>query len=118
MKHSFHVNIKYKLNWYHYNIPILGWEFQFLVLISGTPIRSGIPIPFLIPKIPVGFFLNSAVEKSRNLNSDSKNWNSKKNKRRKSIHLISHAMSIVIGQPVGFTMSSHMDIGTTWQRQS
>ncbi len=31
----------------------LGWEFQLLVLISGTPIVSGIPIPFLIPKIPV-----------------------------------------------------------------
>ncbi len=34
----------------------LGWEFQFLVPISGTPMVSGIPIPFLIPKIPVGFF--------------------------------------------------------------
>jgi hypothetical protein len=27
-----------------------------LVLISGTPIGSGIPIPFPIPEIPVGFF--------------------------------------------------------------
>ncbi len=35
---------------------VLGWEFQFLVPISGTPIVSGIPIPFSIPKIPVGFF--------------------------------------------------------------
>jgi hypothetical protein len=35
----------------------LGWKFQFLVPISGTPIVSRIPIPFLIPKIPVGFFL-------------------------------------------------------------
>jgi hypothetical protein len=34
----------------------LGWEFQFLVPISGTPIVSGVPIPFSIPKIPVGFF--------------------------------------------------------------
>jgi hypothetical protein len=34
----------------------LGWEFQFSVPISGTPIGSGIPIPFLIPKILVGFF--------------------------------------------------------------
>jgi hypothetical protein len=34
----------------------LGWEFRFLVPISGTPIVSGIPIPFSIPKIPVGFF--------------------------------------------------------------
>ncbi len=34
----------------------LGWEFQFLVPISGTPIGSGIPIPFLIAEIPVGFF--------------------------------------------------------------
>jgi hypothetical protein len=31
----------------------LGWEFQFLVLISGAPIVSGIPIPFSIPKITV-----------------------------------------------------------------
>ncbi len=34
---------------------ILVWEFQFSVSISGTPIGSGIPIPFLIPEIPVGF---------------------------------------------------------------
>ncbi len=33
----------------------LGWEFQFLVPISGTPIISRILIPFSIPKIPVGF---------------------------------------------------------------
>jgi hypothetical protein len=60
-------------------VPELGWEFQFLVPISGTPIGSRIPIPFLIPKIPVRiFFLNSAVEKSRNRNSDSKIRNSKK----------------------------------------
>ncbi len=91
----------------------LGWEFQFLVPISGTPIRSGVLIPFLIPKIPVEFFLlNSAVEKSRNRNSDSEILNSEKNKRRNSIHLISHAMSIVIGQPVGLTMSNHMDVVT------
>jgi hypothetical protein len=36
---------------------LLGWEFQFLVLISGTPIISRIPIPFLISKIPVGIIL-------------------------------------------------------------
>jgi hypothetical protein len=35
----------------------LGWEFRFLVLISGTPIGSGIPDPFTIPKIPVGKIL-------------------------------------------------------------
>jgi hypothetical protein len=35
--------------------PRLGWEFQFLVPISGTPIGSGIPIPSSIPEIPVGF---------------------------------------------------------------
>ncbi len=35
---------------------ILGWEFQFLVLISGTPIVSGILIPCSIPKILVGTF--------------------------------------------------------------
>jgi hypothetical protein len=58
----------------------LDWEFRFLVPASGTLIRSGIPISFLIPKIPVGIFLlNSAVEKSTNWNSDSKIWNSPKN---------------------------------------
>ncbi len=57
----------------------LGWEFRFSVPISGTPIGSGIPIPFLIPKIPVGkFFSNSAVEKLRNWNSNSKIRNSEK----------------------------------------
>ncbi len=35
----------------------LGWEFQFFVPISGTPIVSGIPILCLIPKIPVRNFL-------------------------------------------------------------
>jgi hypothetical protein len=89
----------------------LGWEFQFLVPISGAPIGSGIPIPFLIPKIPVGkFFLNSAVEKLRNRNFDSEIWNSEK-KCRNSIHLILHKTSIVIGQPVGFMMPNHMDAG-------
>jgi hypothetical protein len=34
----------------------LGWEFQFLVLISGTPIGCRIPILFLIPDILVGIF--------------------------------------------------------------
>jgi hypothetical protein len=57
----------------------LGWEFQFLVPISGNPIGSRIPIPFSIPKIPVGiFFSNSAVEKLRNRKSDSKIRNSEK----------------------------------------
>ncbi len=58
------------------------------------------------------FFLNSAVEKSRNRNSNSKIRNSEEKKRRNLIPLISHAMSIVIGQPVGLTMSKHMDVGT------
>jgi hypothetical protein len=90
----------------------LGWEFQFSVPISGTPIGSGIPIPFSIPKIPVGnFFTNSAVEKSKNQNSDSKIRNSEK-KRRNLIHLILYMISIVIGQLVGLTMSNHMDVGT------
>ncbi len=34
----------------------LGWESQFLVPISGTPIGSGILILFLLPKIPAFFF--------------------------------------------------------------
>jgi hypothetical protein len=55
----------------------LGWEFQFLVPISGTPIGSGIQILFLILDIPVDFFLISAVEKSSNWNSDSEIRNSK-----------------------------------------
>ncbi len=52
----------------------LGWEFRFLVPISGTPIGSRILIPFLIPKIPVKKnLLNYTVGKMRNRNSDSKN---------------------------------------------
>ncbi len=91
----------------------LDWEFQFSVPISGTPIGSGILIPFLIPKIPVGFFFqNSTVEKLRNRNSDSEIRNSEKNKRRNSIHLISHMMSIVIGQLVGLAKLNYMDVGT------
>jgi hypothetical protein len=39
----------------------LGWEFQFLVPISGTPIVSRIPIQFSIPKIPVGFFFEISM---------------------------------------------------------
>jgi hypothetical protein len=35
---------------------ILGWEFQFLVLISGTPNGSRISIQFSIPEILVIFF--------------------------------------------------------------
>jgi hypothetical protein len=38
-----------------------------LILISGTPIVSGIPIPFSIPKILVGFFLNSHVKRVRKI---------------------------------------------------
>jgi hypothetical protein len=92
----------------------LGWEFQFLVPISGTPIGSRISISFLIPKITVGkFFSNSAVEKLRNWNSDSEIWNfEKKKKRTNSIHLILHTLSIVIGQLVGLMTSNHMDVGT------
>jgi hypothetical protein len=39
----------------------LGWEFQFLVLISGTPIGGGILILLTIPKIPVGFFFEIPI---------------------------------------------------------
>ncbi len=48
----------------------LGWEFQFLVPISGTPIVSRIPILFLIPKIPVGFIFEIPMS------GESENWNS------------------------------------------
>jgi hypothetical protein len=102
-----------KMEYIHAVTNFLGWEFQFLVPISGTPIGSRILLPFLIPKILVGkFFSNSAVEKLRNRISDSEIQNSKKNKRRKSIHLISHMLSIVIGQPVGLMVPHHMDVGT------
>ncbi len=36
----------------------------------------------------------------------------KKIKRMNLIHLISHEMSIMIGQPAGLAMSNHMDVGT------
>jgi hypothetical protein len=45
----------------------LGWEFQFLVPISGTPIGSRILIPFLIPKIPVGNFFRIPLLKNREI---------------------------------------------------
>jgi hypothetical protein len=48
----------------------LGWEFQFLVPISGTPIVSGIPIPFSIPEILVRFFFEIPMS------GESENWNS------------------------------------------
>ena len=60
------------------------------------------------------FFSNSAVEKLRNRNSDSKIRNSKKNKRRDSILFILRMMSIVIGQLVGLRMSNHMDVLYVW----
>jgi hypothetical protein len=57
----------------------LGWEFGFLVPISGTPIGSGILDLFPIPKIPVRKVLtNSIVEKSINRNSESEIRNSEK----------------------------------------
>ncbi len=93
--------------------PLVSWEFQFSVLISGPPIGSGIPIPFLIPKIPVEFFsFFRCIEKSRNRNSGSEVRNSEKNGRRNSIHLISCKASIIIGQPVDLTMLNRMDVGT------
>ncbi len=48
---------------------LLGWEFQFLVPISGTPIRGGILIPFTIPKILVGFFFEIPIS------GEPENWN-------------------------------------------
>jgi hypothetical protein len=49
----------------------LGWEFRFLVPISGTPIGGGIPITFTIPKIPVGFFFEIPISgEPENRNSD------------------------------------------------
>jgi hypothetical protein len=45
----------------------LGWEFQFLVPISGTPIERGIPLPFLIPKITVGFIFSIPLLKNQEI---------------------------------------------------
>jgi hypothetical protein len=45
----------------------LGWEFQFLVTILGTPIRSKIPTPFQIPGIPVRFFFRIPLLKSHQI---------------------------------------------------
>jgi hypothetical protein len=84
-----------------------------LVPISGTPIGGGIPIPFLIPKIPVGFFFRILLLKNQEIRIPIPKFGIlKKKKRRNLIPLISHAMSIVIGQPVGLTMSNHIDVGT------
>jgi hypothetical protein len=53
---------------------LLGWEFQFLILISGTLIGSRISIPFLILEILVGFFFEILMsEKSENWNSNLQN---------------------------------------------
>ncbi len=41
-----------------------------MVPISGTPIVSGIPIQFLIPKIPIGFFFEIPMS------GELENWNS------------------------------------------
>ncbi len=52
----------------------LGWDFQFLVPISGTPIGSGILILFLIPEITAGFFFEIPIAgKSENYNFDLQN---------------------------------------------
>ncbi len=53
---------------------VLGSEFRFSVPISGTPIGSGMPITFLIPEIPVGFFFEIPMSgKSENWNSELQN---------------------------------------------
>jgi hypothetical protein len=45
---------------------------------------------FRFQRLRLDFFLNSAVEKLSNRNSDSEIWNSKKKQRRNSVHLISY----------------------------
>jgi hypothetical protein len=45
----------------------LGWEFRFLVPISGTPIKNGILILFLIPTILVGFFFPIPLLKNQEI---------------------------------------------------
>ncbi len=66
----------------------LGWEFQFLVPISGTPIGGGIPIPFTIPKIPDGFFLKFRFLESQKIGIPICNFRNSNNfLHRNSIHL-------------------------------
>ncbi len=45
----------------------LGWEFQYLIPISGTPIGSRIPILFQILDIPVGIFLRIPLLKTHQI---------------------------------------------------
>ncbi len=45
----------------------LGWEFQFSVLISWTPIRSGIPIPIQILGFPDRFFFRIPLLKTHQI---------------------------------------------------
>ncbi len=66
----------------------LGWEFRFLLPISGTPIGSGIPIPFLIPEILVGFFLEFCCWKIDKLEFRFQNLEFRKKKCRNLVHLI------------------------------
>jgi hypothetical protein len=69
----------------------LGWEFLFLVLISGTPIGSGIPILFQILGIPVGFFFRIPLLKTHQIwILICKIWNSVIFSRTNQVHLISY----------------------------
>ncbi len=69
--HRLFENIEYLHRHYSH---LLGWEFQFLAPISGTPIGNRISIPFLILDIPVGFFFETPMSgKSESWNSDLQN---------------------------------------------
>jgi hypothetical protein len=85
---------------YHVLVGNSNFQFQFL----GPPSEVEFWFRFQFQRFRLEFFLNSAVEKLRNWNSDSEIWNSEKNKRRNWIHLILHKRSIVIGQLVDLTM--------------
>ncbi len=60
------------------------------------------------------FFLNSAVEKLTNRNTDSKIRNSKKKILRNSVHLISYQITIAISFPVKITSCRHLNIHPKW----
>ncbi len=82
----------------------LGWEFQFLVPISGTPIGSGIPILFPIPDIPVRFFFWILLLKIHQIGIpipkfDFPNFGLHRN----SIHLILNQKTIAISFPAKIT---------------
>ena len=98
------------LVWFWYRQLLLGWEFQFSVPISGTPIGSGILIPFLIPEIPVRFFFWFPLLKNKQIWIPIPKFEIQKKIRRKSVHLILYQKTIAISFPTKITSCCHLNI--------